>query len=204
MRALRRSTDPSFDVVPSTNPTYTGPIAEDIGPIGLGAALSARVPPSSVPISSSRGLDDDSIADLDISRPGDVSLPGPIGLDTALSARDINLQPTPAPAPLPPGVSVDDVSAPVSASDGRPPPPPVSASDGRPPPPPGSASDGRPPPPPPPASDGTSASGSDQVITINITAPPGTIANLGGNAELDRNNLAQVDVTLAQLVQSIA
>ena len=44
----------------------------------------------------------------------------------------------------------------------------------------------------------------EQLITINITAPPGTIANLGGNAQLDRNNLAQVDVTLAQLVQSIA
>ena len=204
-RALGRSTDPSFDVVPSTNPTYTGPIPEDTGPIGLGAALSARVPPSSVPTSSSRGLDDDSIADLDISGPGDVVLPGPIGPDTAVSARDINLLPTPAPAPLPPGVSVDDgSSAPVSASDGRPPPPPVPASDGRPPPPPVPASDGRPPPPPGSASDGTSASGSDQVITINITAPPGTIANLGGNAELDRNNLAQVDVTLAQLVQSIA
>ena len=44
----------------------------------------------------------------------------------------------------------------------------------------------------------------EQVITINITAPPGTIANLGGDARLDQNNLAQVDVALADLVQNFA
>ena len=44
----------------------------------------------------------------------------------------------------------------------------------------------------------------EQVITINITAPPGTIANLGGDARLDQNNLAQVDVALAHLVQNFA
>ena len=44
----------------------------------------------------------------------------------------------------------------------------------------------------------------EQIITINITAPGGTIANLGGDAQLNQNNLAQVDIALADLVQNFA
>lgn len=59
-------------------------------------------------------------------------------------------------------------------------------------------------PPPQPAPPADQASASEQVITINITAPPDTIANLGGNAQLNQNNLAQVDIALADLVQNFA
>ena len=48
------------------------------------------------------------------------------------------------------------------------------------------------------------AAGLPQTITINITTPPNTIRDLGGDAQLNQNNLAQVDISLAQLVQDFA
>ena len=48
------------------------------------------------------------------------------------------------------------------------------------------------------------APGLPQTITINITTPPNTIRDLRGDAQLNQNNLAQVDISLAQLVQDFA
>jgi hypothetical protein len=211
LRALRHSTDPSFDVVPSTNP-YTGPRPDDTGTIGPGAATLARdsslltgtLPTSSSggprDVSRTPGVDDDSIADLDISATSDVPLSGPIVPGAAVSARDSSLLTGTLPTSSSGGPrDVSRSSGLTSTTDGTSPRSSVSPSSSL-----GSPTTSASTRPPAPASDETSASGTDQVITINITAPPGTIANLGGNAQLDRNNLAQVDVTLAQLVQSIA
>jgi hypothetical protein len=58
--------------------------------------------------------------------------------------------------------------------------------------------------PAPAAAIAAAAAGLPQTITINITTPPNTIRDLRGDAQLNQNNLAQVDISLAQLVQDFA